>query len=100
MAPRLPAFATGTIPGFPGTHHQPQPHLPIPDASSPAYEVAHPLDRQMTHFILYDVDDLPAPIHQVQVLPELSIPVELIPQRRRLTQTTVAEQEGKQQRLN
>jgi hypothetical protein len=54
----------------------------------------------MTHFILYDVDDLPAPIHQVQVLPELSIPVELIPQRRRLTQTTVAEQEGKQQRLN
>ena len=55
-------------------------YLPVPDASPPAYEVAHPLDRRMTHFISYDVDALPAPIHQVHALPALTIPVELIPQ--------------------
>jgi hypothetical protein len=54
-------------------------YLPTSD-TSPSYEVVHPLDRRMTHFISYDVDALPAPIHQVHALPELSVPVELIPQ--------------------
>jgi hypothetical protein len=34
----------------------------------------------MTHFISYDLDDIPTPLHQVATLPSSTIPVELIPQ--------------------
>jgi hypothetical protein len=46
----------------------------------PTFSVVHPLNRHMTHFISFDVINIPGPIQQVAELPLVIIPVVIIPQ--------------------
>jgi hypothetical protein len=55
----------------------------IPSArptTPPTFSVVHPLNRRMTHFISFDVINIPGPIQQVPELHLAVIPVVIIPQ--------------------